>query len=143
MGPLYAFRAIRDRAAVKADGQRNVFTVSHDLDKKIYSGTLTLEFEAPEGIAVLSNGTLLPEQGGELTDRWDREYVRRDGGRLYATVVSHTKLEFFTPEATTDLSGTWKLRYRTQNGLEREGSLALKQSGNHLSMPGYEEKMVI
>ncbi|MEP7363887.1 MAG: polysaccharide deacetylase family protein [Acidobacteriota bacterium] len=133
MGPLYAFRTIRDATVVKALPGWSSFAVSNDLDRKIYSGTLTLEFEAPAGVSVLSSGRLLAELGNEFTDRWDREYVRREGAKLYATVYSNTKLEFFTPPASTDVSGTWKLRYHTQNGRDREASLVLKQSGGRLS----------
>ena len=134
MGPLYAFRTIRDRTSVKPLANPLVFSVSNDLDRKIYSGTLTLEFEAPTGVSVLSNGKPLPEQPGDrMTDRWDREYVRRDGARLYATVSSNTTLEFVAPSSPGDLTGTWKLRYRTQNGKERDAELVLKQNGNQLS----------
>ncbi len=133
MGPLYAFRTIRDRTTVKQASGAAAFSVSNDLDQRIYGGTLTLEFEAPAGVSVLSNGKLLAERSGELTDRWDREYVRREGARLFATVLSNTKLEFLAPSTPTDLSGTWKLRYRTQNGKEREAALVLKQSGSQLS----------
>jgi hypothetical protein len=131
MGPLYAFKTIRDRTAVKQEG--GAYAVSNDLDRKIYGGTLTLEFEAPAEVPVLSNGKLLAEQGPEMTDRWDREYIRRDGAKLYATVFSHTKLEFFTPSTPGDLTGTWKVSYRAPNGKEREASLVLKQTGSQLS----------
>ena len=75
MGPLYAFRTIRDRTAVKPEG--SAFAVSNDLDRRIYGGALTLEFDAPAGVSVLSNGKLLAEQGPEMTDRRGSQYVRR------------------------------------------------------------------
>jgi peptidoglycan/xylan/chitin deacetylase (PgdA/CDA1 family) len=131
MGPLYAFRTIRDRTAVKPEG--SAFAVSNDLDRRIYGGALTLEFDAPAGVSVLSNGKLLAEQGPEMTDRWDREYVRRDGAKLYATVFSNTRLEFLARSTPGDLSGTWKVSYRAPNGKEREAALDLKQSGSQLS----------
>jgi len=133
MGPLYAFRTIRDRTVVKPLDERS-FIVSNDLDQKIYNGTLTLEFEAPAGVEVLSGGRLLAELGDEFADRWDREYVRRDGNKLYATVYANTKFQFVKPPASPDdVSGMWKLRYRTQNGKEREASLELKQTGSQLA----------
>lgn len=136
MGPLYAYRAIHERTEVKQSGA--AFTVSNGLDQRIYgSGALTLEFAAPAGIAVLANGKLLPEQpNAQMTDRWDREYIRRDGARLFVTVRSNTRLEFLSPATSpgpTDLSGTWKLRYVTPNGKEREAILALKQSGSEIT----------
>ncbi|MFN7925977.1 MAG: polysaccharide deacetylase family protein [Bryobacteraceae bacterium] len=131
MGPLYAFRTIRDRTAVTQSG--NSFTVSNGLDRRIYNGTLTLEFDAPAGTSVLSNGKLLSEQGEAMTDRWDREYIRRDGAKLYATVLSNTKLQFLPATTPADLSGTWKLSYRAPNGKERAAQLVLQQSGTQLS----------
>ena len=133
MGPAYAFRTIRDKTVVKPLAGGSSFVVSNDLDRRIYNGTLTLEFEAPAGVQVLSGGRLLAEQGDDLTDRWDREYVRREGGKLYVTVYSNTKLDFFKSAAPTDISGNWKLRYQTPNGKEREASLDLKQEGGKLS----------
>ena len=132
MGPLYAFRTMRDKTAVKALEGGRAFAVSNDLDQKVYLGTVMLEFEAPAGVRVLSGGRLLAEQEGAYTDRWDREYVRRDGAKLYATVYSNTKVEFFKP-AAVDVSGAWTLRYRTPNGKDREALLTLKQEGGKLS----------
>ena len=137
MGPLYAYRMIRDRTEVKGL-EGGSFSVSNALDRRIYgAGTLTLEFEAPEGAAVLADGRLLAERPpeGTMTDRWDREFVRREGRRLYVTAHAPTKLEFLTPAgpAPADLSGTWTLRYLTGNGKEREASLALEQAGAGLA----------
>lgn len=129
MGPLYAFRTIRDRTAVKQTSP-SVFAVSNDLDRKIYSGTLTLEFEVPANVTVLSSGRPLVEEAG---GSWNHEYVRREGNHLYATVFSNTTLEFLTPAAPADLTGAWKLTYRTQNGKEREAVLTLTQKGSELS----------
>ena len=97
MGPLYAYRTIHDRTHVRAigGGRGARFEVASGLDPKIYTGSITLEFEAPSGVAVLSHGRTLAEQpAGAMTDRWDREYLRREGGRLYVTVSSNTTLEF-------------------------------------------------
>jgi hypothetical protein len=132
MGPAYAFRTVRDKTVVKPAGVA-AFTVSNELDPKIYSGTLTLEFDAPAGIQLLSNGRLVPELAPGPADRWDREFLRRDGGKLYATVFSRSQLEFFFPNTPGDLTGAWKLSYRTPNGKQREATLSLKQEGSQLS----------
>ena len=97
MGPVYAFKTIVDRTDVRQlsnGGAKARFAVSNTLDRKIYSGSLTLEFTAPPTIAVLSGGTKLAERGKTVTDRWNEEYVRREGDRLFVTVRSNTTLEF-------------------------------------------------
>lgn len=97
MGPLYAYRDIHERTQVRQlSSERAIarFAVSHDLNPAIYSGSITLEFRAPAGMTILSNGKPLPERPNELTDRWDQEYFRRDGEHLYVTVRSGTTLEF-------------------------------------------------
>jgi hypothetical protein len=93
MGPVYAFHTIVERTEIRPL-TKNRFAVSNSLDRKIYSGSLTLEFTAPASITVLSNGKKLAERTKELTDRWNEEYVRRDGNRLFVTVRSNTTLEF-------------------------------------------------
>jgi hypothetical protein len=97
MGPVYAFKTIVDRTDVRQlsnGGAKARFAVSNTLDRKIYSGSLTLEFTAPPTIAVLSGGAKLAERGKTVTDRWNEEYVRREGDRLFVTVRSNTTLEF-------------------------------------------------
>jgi peptidoglycan/xylan/chitin deacetylase (PgdA/CDA1 family) len=96
MGPLYAYRAIHDQTEIRPlkEGKGNArFEVSNTLDPKIYNGSITLEFVAPAGTTILSSGKKLDEQSG-MTDRWDQEYFRRDGDRVYVTVKSKTILEF-------------------------------------------------
>jgi peptidoglycan/xylan/chitin deacetylase (PgdA/CDA1 family) len=97
MGPVYAFKTIVDRTDVRPlsnGGAKARFAVSNTLDRKIYSGSLTLEFTAPPTISVLSGGAKLAERGKTVTDRWNEEYVRREGDRLFVTVRSNTTLEF-------------------------------------------------
>ena len=97
MGPVYAFKTIVDRTDVRQlsnGGAKARFAVSNTLDRKIYSGSLTLEFTAPPTISVLSGGAKLAERGKTVTDRWNEEYVRREGDRLFVTVRSNTTLEF-------------------------------------------------
>jgi len=97
MGPVYAFKTIVDRTDVRQlsnGGAKARFAVSNTLDRKIYSGSLTLEFTAPPTISVLSGGAKLAERGKAVTDRWNEEYVRREGDRLFVTVRSNTTLEF-------------------------------------------------
>jgi hypothetical protein len=96
MGPLYAYRAIHDQTEIRPlkEGKGNArFEVSNTLDPKIYDGSITLEFVAPAGTTILSGDKKLGEQSG-MTDRWDQEYFRRDGDRVYVTVKSKTILEF-------------------------------------------------
>jgi peptidoglycan/xylan/chitin deacetylase (PgdA/CDA1 family) len=96
MGPAYAFRTITQRTEVKpmSNGSAKArFAVSNTLDRKIYSGSLTLEFAAPPSVTVTSNGKKLSERAG-VTDRWNEEFVRREGDRLFVTVRSNTTLEF-------------------------------------------------
>jgi peptidoglycan/xylan/chitin deacetylase (PgdA/CDA1 family) len=98
MGPLYAYRTLTERTEVVAGkasgGARAVFDVTTALDTKIYNGSVTLEFEAPAGATVTASGRKLADRAAGVTDRWDLEYVRRDGSRLYVTVRPGTTLEF-------------------------------------------------
>ena len=97
MGPVYAFHTIVERTEIKPlskGGAKARFAVSNALDRKIYNGSLTLEFTAPASVSVLSNGNKLAERTKAVTDRWNEEYVRREGDKLYVTVLSNTTLEF-------------------------------------------------
>jgi len=97
MGPAYAFHTIAEKTEVKPMSKGSAkarFAVSNALDRKIYSGSLTLEFAAPPSVTVTSNGKKLPERPAGVTDRWNEEFVRREGDRLFVTVHSNTTLEF-------------------------------------------------
>jgi peptidoglycan/xylan/chitin deacetylase (PgdA/CDA1 family) len=98
MGPVYAFKTIVDKTEVRPmsnGGAKARFAVSNTLDRKIYSASLTLEFTAPASITVMSGGRKLAERDAKaMTDRWNEEYVRREGDRLFVTVKSNTTLEF-------------------------------------------------
>lgn len=97
MGPVYAFHKIVESTEVKPLSRGTAkarFAVSNTLDPKIYSGSLTLDFTGPAGVTVTSNSKKLTEKTTGLTDRWNEEYVRRDGEHLYVTVQSNTTLEF-------------------------------------------------
>jgi peptidoglycan/xylan/chitin deacetylase (PgdA/CDA1 family) len=94
MGPLYAYKTIHQRTEVRPLSSGSRFSVSNHLDRKIYDGSITLEFQAPAGVQVLSNGKRLPERTKEVADSWYEEYLRREGERLYVTVRSNTTLEF-------------------------------------------------
>jgi peptidoglycan/xylan/chitin deacetylase (PgdA/CDA1 family) len=93
MGPLYAFRTIHERTDVRQTGPGK-YAVSHNLDKNIFNGAITLDFEAPAGTQVLSRGKRLRERTNEIADRWTEEYLRREGEHLYVTVLPNTTLEF-------------------------------------------------
>jgi len=97
MGPVYAFRMINDHTIVRATSKGSAkarFAVSNSLDRKIYSGSLTLEFAAPPSVTVTSNGRKLAARATGVTNRWNEEFVRREGDRLFVTVRSNTTLEF-------------------------------------------------
>jgi peptidoglycan/xylan/chitin deacetylase (PgdA/CDA1 family) len=97
MGPLYAYHTIYDKTEVrtlKPEKAKARFELANQLDPKIYSGSITLDFIAPAETIVLSNGKKIAAQSVSVTDRWDREYFRRDGEHLYVTVRSRTILEF-------------------------------------------------
>jgi peptidoglycan/xylan/chitin deacetylase (PgdA/CDA1 family) len=97
MGPLYAYKTIREFTEVRplSRGKKSTrFAISNSLNRKIYGGSLTLEFAAPAGTVFRSNGKVLQERPEGATDRWNEEYVRREGDRLFVTVSSNTTLEF-------------------------------------------------
>jgi hypothetical protein len=98
MGPLYAYHAIYEQTEVREQGHgaaKARFEVSNKLDPRIYNGSITLEFTAPAGATIFSNGKKLSEQpAGAMTDRWDQEFYRRAGERLYVTIRTKTILEF-------------------------------------------------
>jgi peptidoglycan/xylan/chitin deacetylase (PgdA/CDA1 family) len=93
MGPLYGYRAVRERTVVREVGQGK-FSVSHDLDMRKYNGSITLEFTAPAGTTVLAGGNALPERTTGRTDRWNQQYFRRDGARFFVTVLPNTIIQF-------------------------------------------------
>ncbi|MBI3696494.1 MAG: polysaccharide deacetylase family protein [Acidobacteria bacterium] len=138
MGPLYAYRTIFERTEVRAlspAAAKARFTVSNDLDPKIYDGSITLEFRAPAGMAILSSGRKLAERANEMTDRWTQEYFRREGDHVYVTVQSNTTLEFlFSVKApAADAAGVWKASYTNPDGQTRETTLNLKVDGDKVS----------
>jgi peptidoglycan/xylan/chitin deacetylase (PgdA/CDA1 family) len=96
MGPLYAYRSLVEKTEIRrlpSSESKVRFQVACPLDPKIYSGSITLDYEAADGISVTANGKRLAEHGG-MTDRWDREYFRRERDHLYVTVRPNTILEF-------------------------------------------------
>ena len=96
-GPLYAYKTLADRTEVRAldpAGKLARYDVSNDLDAKIYRGVVTLTFTAPAAVRISASGVRLAERSGSPTDRWDEQFVRRDGDRVYVTVRPNTVLEF-------------------------------------------------
>lgn len=93
MGPLYAYKRLHDETEVRQAGPAE-FRVSNRLDPKVYDGSITLDFEAPGAVVVLSNGKAVPERNRQSTDRWTGEYMRREGQHMYVTVASNTVLTF-------------------------------------------------
>jgi peptidoglycan/xylan/chitin deacetylase (PgdA/CDA1 family) len=97
MGPLYAYQTIRERTDVQelkpARGSAR-YAVYNDLDDKIFNGVLTLEFSVPGKSIPYSHGTPIPEWHEQLTDRWQNEYFRREGDKVFVTIHPNTILEF-------------------------------------------------
>jgi peptidoglycan/xylan/chitin deacetylase (PgdA/CDA1 family) len=138
MGPLYAYKTIYDSTEVQpiAGGPgRSVFTVSNHLDPRVYSGSLTLEFRAPEHLEILSNGKRLSERPAGPTERWNEEYFRRDHEHLYVTVSSRTRLEFrpISRLQAGEFAGVWNASYVTEEGQTRESTLTLVVDGNNVT----------
>jgi hypothetical protein len=97
IGPLYAYRALREDTAVvplAAGEARARFAVETRLNRRVYSGSLTFEFHATVPVRVVAGGRELPERPAAPVARWDGEYVRRAGCRLYVTVQPNTVVEF-------------------------------------------------
>jgi len=93
MGPLYAYHILSEKSHVREIGTAR-FAVSNDLDARIYNTSLTFEFSAPAGVRVMAGGKELSEFRGELTDRWNGQYVRREKDILLVTVVPNAIIEF-------------------------------------------------
>ena len=97
MGPLYAYHTLTERTEVKmiSPGHAKAqFSVANTLSPKIYNGSLTLEFTAPEGVEVYVKGKRLPARTDFVADRWDAEYWRREGTHVFVTVRPNTIVEF-------------------------------------------------
>jgi peptidoglycan/xylan/chitin deacetylase (PgdA/CDA1 family) len=97
MGPLYAYHVLRRHtsvAALRAGDARAQFAVFHRLDPQVYSGSVTLEFHAAQQPRVIAGGRQLAERDASPVDRWDGEYVRRAGQRLWVTIRPNTVVEF-------------------------------------------------
>jgi peptidoglycan/xylan/chitin deacetylase (PgdA/CDA1 family) len=93
MGPLYAYKRLRDETEIRQIGP-DTFRVSCALDRKVYNGSLTLDFDVQADMLVFSGGRQLPKIEPRPVDRWTGEYVRRDGRHLYVTVSPDTTLQF-------------------------------------------------
>lgn len=100
MGPLYAYRTVREETQVRSlapMGASARFAVYNELDPKIFTNSITLEFSLPKSakhIVILTKGMQIPEKAQGLTDRWGAEYYRRDGQTVFVTVRPNTVLEF-------------------------------------------------
>ncbi len=89
MGPLYAYQRVTQHTQVRRLGPDR-FAAACDLDPKVFFVSVTLEFRAPEGWRPEADGRALPERRAGLTDRWNEQYFRRDGEKLYVTVRPST-----------------------------------------------------
>jgi len=91
LGPLYAYRIVREDTVVTPLGTREGwvrFAVHHTLDPKVYDNAVTLTFTIPDASAtrVRVGGQPLPERTSGLTDRWNTEYYRRDRSSMLITI---------------------------------------------------------
>jgi peptidoglycan/xylan/chitin deacetylase (PgdA/CDA1 family) len=102
-GPLYAYQIVRESTVVTPlaakDGWER-FAVHHSLDPKIYDNSVTLTFVIPAGstVAVRAGGKPVQEKTAKLTDRWNVEYVRRDGGATLVTIRPNQIVELRVTE---------------------------------------------
>ena len=98
MGPLYAYQKLVEATRIEAlrpSGNSTArFAVYNNLDPKIFSGSITLEFTAPASVRAFARGEALRGNHGELINRWDAEYYRRSGDSLLVTLRPNTILEF-------------------------------------------------
>jgi hypothetical protein len=97
-GPLYAYQIVRENTIVTPLGPRDGwerFAVHHNLDPKIYDNAVTLTFTIPAAakVEVRAGGKAVPEKAAKLTDRWNVEYSRRDGGSMLVTIRPNTIVE--------------------------------------------------
>ncbi len=97
MGPLYAYHTIREDTKVAALDARDAkarFAVYNQLDPRIFQNSVTIEFSAPAFSEIRSGGKAVGERTSGLTDRWNQEYFRREGGKVYLTIRPNTIVEF-------------------------------------------------
>ncbi|MEZ5399501.1 MAG: polysaccharide deacetylase family protein [Bryobacteraceae bacterium] len=95
-GPLHAYRRLRESTEVRELGEGR-FTVLSNLDPKVYSGSVTLEFRADTNTRVLYGRRELKQAKRGETPGWDAEFVRADGDRTLVTIRpgrAATTLEF-------------------------------------------------
>jgi hypothetical protein len=100
MGPLYAYQTVREETQVRRLEPQDAlarFAVYDDLDPKIFTTSVTLEFSVSteaKKLVVRASGKPLPEKTLGLTDRWDVEYYRREGQSVFVTLRPGTILAF-------------------------------------------------
>ncbi|MBL8177189.1 MAG: polysaccharide deacetylase family protein [Bryobacterales bacterium] len=90
LGPLYAYRTLRDSLEVKPQGKR--FQLRTALNRKIYNGSVTLEFIST-GKPHL-DGAPLPERPLSALRQWNGAFYTRAANRLWVTVPPAGTLEF-------------------------------------------------
>ena len=97
MGPLYAYHTVQEHTKVSALDplqSKARFVVYNNLDPKVFLNAITLEFNAPSVTEIASNGKAVSERKSGLTDRWNQEYFRREGDKVYLTIRPNTIVEF-------------------------------------------------
>jgi hypothetical protein len=108
-GPLYAYRTLVSAVRVRSlqPGPPIArFAVFHNLDAKIYNGSITLEFALPASLSrveVFTRGRKLEQRNAGPQDRWDSEFWRAEGPSALVTVRPNTILEFRARAQTGNL----------------------------------------
>jgi peptidoglycan/xylan/chitin deacetylase (PgdA/CDA1 family) len=103
VGPLYAYRVVREDTVVTPLGPREEwqrFAVHNTLDPEVYDNAVTLSFAIPAtaALTVRAGSRPLPAKSGTLTDRWNAEYFRRAGATTLVTVRPNQIIELRVSE---------------------------------------------
>ena len=98
MGPVYAFHTIVERTDVKPlskGGAKARFAVSNTLDPQDLQRQPHARVHRAAHPSRSCRTARSSRSGPKaVTDRWNEEYVRREGDALFVTVLSNTTLEF-------------------------------------------------
>jgi peptidoglycan/xylan/chitin deacetylase (PgdA/CDA1 family) len=103
LGPLYGYQIVRESTVVSPIGSKEGwerFAVYNRLDPAIFNNSITIEFLVPAArkVEIRSGGKPVAERAGQLTDRWNQEYFRREGDSILLTIRPNTILELRSPE---------------------------------------------
>jgi hypothetical protein len=105
LGPLYAYRIVREDTVVTPIGPREEwqrFAVHNSLDPEVYDNAVTLSFTIPAAarVSVRAGGHALAPKAKPLTDQWNAEYFRRAGATTFVTVRPNQIVELHINEGS-------------------------------------------